>query len=88
MTDAAMKAEILTWSRARGAFAGVAITGGTLREDSDDNMALYGKAITNKQLVNQATAPAQARKLPATLAKWSPVEGRVRTTKAAARKKS
>jgi SH3 domain-containing YSC84-like protein 1 len=87
MTDAAMKAEILTWSRSRGAFAGIALTGGTLREDSDDNEALYGKAITNKQLVNQAAAPAQARKLPATLAKWSPAEGRVRTAKAV-RKKS
>ena len=42
-TDALMRAEILSWSRSRGAFAGIALKGATLRQDLDENEALYGK---------------------------------------------
>jgi SH3 domain-containing YSC84-like protein 1 len=56
-TDAALTAEILTWSRARGLFAGISLSGATLREDSDWNMELYGKSITNREVVTGKTAP-------------------------------
>ena len=50
-TDAQLTAGILTYSRARGAFAGVAFTSGTLRQDLDDNAVLYGSKIGNKELM-------------------------------------
>jgi lipid-binding SYLF domain-containing protein len=50
-TDAQMKAEILSWSRSQGLFAGVALEGATLREDLDDNAALYGKKLENRDIV-------------------------------------
>ena len=50
-TDAALTAEILTWSRQRGLFAGLSLSGATLREDSDWNMDLYGKKITNREII-------------------------------------
>ncbi|HXP84847.1 MAG TPA: lipid-binding SYLF domain-containing protein [Bryobacteraceae bacterium] len=63
-TDAAMTAEILTWSRARGLFAGLSLSGATLREDSDWNAELYGKSITNRQVITGSTEP------PASAAVW------------------
>ncbi len=63
-TDAALTAEILTWSRSRGLFAGVSISGATLREDSDWNEELYDKKITNREIVNAGPdAPASAASL-------------------------
>lgn len=60
-TDAAMTAEILTWSRSRGLFAGISLKGSTLREDKDWNKDLYGKEITNKDIITKGTAaPAAA----------------------------
>lgn len=56
-TDALLTAEILTWSRARGLFAGIALNGATLREDADWNNELYGKKITNKEIVTGGIAP-------------------------------
>jgi lipid-binding SYLF domain-containing protein len=56
-TDAFMTAEILTWSRARGLFAGVALAGATLREDSDWNTELYGRKITNREIITSTIAP-------------------------------
>jgi lipid-binding SYLF domain-containing protein len=56
-TDAAMTAEILTWSRARGLFAGISLSGATLREDSDWNYELYGHRMTNREIVTGNTAP-------------------------------
>jgi lipid-binding SYLF domain-containing protein len=50
-TDAALTAEILTWSRQKGLFAGVSLSGATLREDSDWNQDLYGKKITNRDII-------------------------------------
>ena len=59
-TDAFMTAEILTWSRARGLFAGVALTGATLREDGDWNNELYGRKITNREILSSTIAPPAA----------------------------
>jgi lipid-binding SYLF domain-containing protein len=59
-TDAQMSAEILSWSRTRGVFAGISLTGATLRQDLDDNAALYGERLTNRQIVREReTAPPQ-----------------------------
>lgn len=59
-TDAAMTAEILTWSRARGIFAGISLNGSTLRADEDDNMELYGKKLTNREILSGSVAPPAA----------------------------
>lgn len=50
-TDAAMTAEILSYSRTRGVFAGVSLTGATLREDDSANKDLYGKELSNKTIL-------------------------------------
>src|SRR5215831_15494572 len=73
-TDVALKAEILTYSRARGAFAGVSLEGSTLRPDNDANKHLYGKEVPAKQIVTEGTIPAprSAETLIATLDKSSP----------------
>lgn len=74
-TDVAMKAEILTYSRAKGAFAGVSLEGSTLRPDNDANKHLYGKEIAAKDIVlgGAMPAPPSASALIATLDKASPV---------------
>ena len=59
-TDARMTAEILTWSRARGLFAGIALNGATLREDEDWNSELYGKPLKNREIVSGTVAPPKA----------------------------
>jgi len=56
-TDAYMTAEILSWSRSRGVFAGVALNGATLRPDRNTNREIYGKDLDNKQIVTQELAP-------------------------------
>src|SRR5271167_873884 len=73
-TDASLRAEILSYSRARGLFAGISLTGSTLRPDNDANKNLYGKEIDAKDIVfNKAVpAPASAHLLIATLDKKSP----------------
>ncbi len=71
-TDAQMHAEILSWSRSQGLFAGLALEGATLRQDLDDNAALYGKKLENKQIVTTGVrAPKAAAKLLALLNKYS-----------------
>jgi lipid-binding SYLF domain-containing protein len=54
-TDAAMTAEILSWSRSRGVFAGVALEGATLRGDADANLDLYGTRLEMRQIVTGGT---------------------------------
>jgi lipid-binding SYLF domain-containing protein len=56
-TDITLRAEILAWSRSRGLFAGISLQGSTLREDSGENKDLYGKEITNKDIVRGTIAP-------------------------------
>jgi lipid-binding SYLF domain-containing protein len=73
-TDVTMRAEILTYSRTRGLFAGVSLEGSTLRPDGSANEKLYGKEIPAKDIVlhGRAKAPASARQLLATLNAKSP----------------
>jgi len=71
-TDAFMRAEILSWSRSRGVFAGISLQGATLREDLDDNNELYGKAYENKEILEgKVDVPAKASKLISLLDKYS-----------------
>jgi len=71
-TDLQMNAEILSYSRARGLFAGVALEGATLRQDLDDNATLYGKKLENRDIVtNGRAAPKSAASLMALLNKHS-----------------
>lgn len=63
-TDAAMRAEMLSYSRSRGLFAGVSLQGATMRPDVDANEELYGSKLTNKQILTGDTkAPAGAEKV-------------------------
>ena len=72
LTDAQMHAEILTWSRARGLFAGISLEGATLRPDEDWNTELYGKSVSNSNIVFGSTeAPASAAWLITVLNKYS-----------------
>jgi lipid-binding SYLF domain-containing protein len=67
-----MHAEILSWSRSQGLFAGVALEGATLRQDLDDNADLYGSRIDNKEIVSTSMhAPKAAERLTALLDKYS-----------------
>jgi lipid-binding SYLF domain-containing protein len=71
-TDATMRAEILSWSRSRGVFAGVSLQGATLRQDDDANKGMYGKKSTNREIVTgDVTPPQDAAPLLAALNKYS-----------------
>jgi lipid-binding SYLF domain-containing protein len=70
-TDALMSAEILSWSRSRGAFAGVSLEGATLRQDLDGNNELYSKAYTNRQIMTSGLECPSAAKLVGLLNKYS-----------------
>jgi SH3 domain-containing YSC84-like protein 1 len=56
-TDVTFRAEILTYSRARGLFAGISLAGSTLRPDNSANQALYGKKISAKDIVLKGAVP-------------------------------
>ena len=73
-TDAYMRSEILSYSRARGAFAGVSLEGSTLRPDSGANRALYGRSISAAEIIggSEVRAPSNADDLTAVLQKASP----------------
>ncbi len=74
-TDAQMHAEILSWSRTQGVFAGLALEGATLRQDLDDNADLYGRKLPNREIVNKSMhAPKAAARLREMLDKYSPRE--------------
>jgi lipid-binding SYLF domain-containing protein len=71
-TDARMTAQILTYSRQRGVFAGVSLKGSTLREDDGWNKAMYGREMHNKEIVLGSVAPpAGSQELLAALNKHS-----------------
>jgi SH3 domain-containing YSC84-like protein 1 len=74
-TDVTLRAEILSYSRSRGLFAGISLAGSTLRPDNDANTSLYGKKVNAKDVaLNGAVPPPpSASKLLATLNKQSPV---------------
>jgi lipid-binding SYLF domain-containing protein len=73
-TDIAMKAEILSYSRARGIFGGISLAGSTLRSDGGANKNLYGKELDAKQIVreNKVTVPSAAKPLIDVLEQSSP----------------
>jgi lipid-binding SYLF domain-containing protein len=73
-TDATMRAEVLSYSRSRGLFAGVSLEGSTLRPDNEANERLYGKKISARDVVLHGTvpAPAAAQELLSVLQKHSP----------------
>ena len=72
-TDAYMRAQILGYSRSRGVFAGAVFEGATLREDLDDNNDIYGKRLSNEEILLQrkAAPPGAARPLVNTLNRYS-----------------
>lgn len=71
-TDALMHAEILSWSRSRGVFGGIALTGSTLRVDDSDNAALYGKSVVHADILQgKIEAPPASDGLRSTLNKYS-----------------
>jgi SH3 domain-containing YSC84-like protein 1 len=74
-TDIVMQAEILSYSRNRGLFAGVSLEGSTLRSDGSANEKLYGKKLTAKEIIRggKVGTPVCARELVAALDKKSPV---------------
>ena len=73
-TDATMRAEILSYSRARGLFAGISLEGTSLRPDNDANKDVYGRALTARQIVTGApiTVPEWGRHLVSVLEKAAP----------------
>jgi lipid-binding SYLF domain-containing protein len=73
-TDAYMRSEILSYSRARGAFAGISLEGSTLRPDSGANRALYGRSISAAEIIegSEVQVPSKAVDLAAVLQKASP----------------
>jgi len=74
-TDAKFTAKILSWSRTRGIFAGVSLQGATLRQDGEANRDLYGRKISNRQIVDSSIKPpAGAAQLMAQLNRYSPRE--------------
>jgi lipid-binding SYLF domain-containing protein len=74
-TDAMMHAEILAWSRSRGAFAGVSLEGSTLRPDKDDNAKIYHHAVSQREILHGSVeAPASAADLFAALNRYAPAK--------------
>jgi lipid-binding SYLF domain-containing protein len=73
-TDVLMRAEILSYSRSKGLFAGVSLEGSTLRQDNGANESLYGRKITAREIVREGKAggPGAAQALLATLNQKSP----------------
>lgn len=73
-TDAYLRAEILSYSRARGLFAGISLAGSTLRPDNDANADIYGRKMTARQIVigGEAAIPASGQHLVRVLQKHAP----------------
>jgi len=73
-TDVVMRAEILTYSRSRGLFAGVSLEGSTLRSDGGANENLYGKKLSAEDIIakHMVRSPASSAKLLSVLNRKSP----------------
>ena len=76
-TDAQLHAEILSYSRSQGLFAGVSLSGAVVKQDENDNQKLYGRKVTAKQILIEGTVrtPRGAQTLDSALAKYSPKGG-------------
>jgi lipid-binding SYLF domain-containing protein len=76
-TDVTMKAEILSWSRSRGVFGGLALDGATLRPDEEANNSLYGAGVDPKAVVEGKVKNTPAgQQLTSTLMKYSPTKAK------------
>jgi lipid-binding SYLF domain-containing protein len=76
-TDAKMTAKILSYSRTRGVFAGVSLQGATLRQDLEENQRLYGRAYSNKTILQgHVPVPRAASELVSVLNHYSRMENR------------
>ena len=73
-TDVTLRAEILSYSRSRGLFAGISLEGSTLRPDNNANEKLYGKKVSGEEIVRQGVVhvPPSAQKMVSLLDKKSP----------------
>src|SRR6202047_1607909 len=73
-SDITLRAEMLSYSRARGVFAGISLEGSTLRPDNDANKRVYGKEVTSEDIITESRlhAPESAHKLLSRLQKASP----------------
>ena len=76
-TDVQLHAEILSYSRSRGLFAGVSLAGAVLKQDKDENQRLYGRAVSAKEILIDGTVspPEVAHQLDGALAKYAPKGG-------------
>lgn len=81
-TDAYMRAEILSYSRSRGLFAGISLEGSTLRPDNDATQDVYGRKLTARQIVmgGRVKTPTYGRNLIAALEKGAPRNESARST--------
>jgi SH3 domain-containing YSC84-like protein 1 len=76
-TDAELHAEMLSWSRARGVFAGIALNGAVVKPDQSANEQLYGHKMSNREILTSDMAvPPAAQRLVAELDRYSPHESR------------
>ena len=81
-TDALMHAKILSYSRSRGAFAGVTLNGATFRDDKDGNRELYGSELSEEKIImGGVKAPAEARTLYSILNRYSTAKGEASRTR-------
>ena len=73
-SDVALRAEILSYSRSRGLFAGISLEGSTLRQDGSANEKLYGHKLTAREIVRQSRVgvPASGQELISLLNRYSP----------------
>jgi lipid-binding SYLF domain-containing protein len=77
-TDVKFTNDLFSWSKSRGVFAGISISGATLRQDQDDNEALYGKRYTTAEVIQSGLQPpAEGSKLFSLLRSEVHREGRV-----------
>src|SRR5579859_634841 len=76
-TDAQLHAEILSYSRTRGLFAGLSLDGAVVKQDAEDNQKLYGRKISAKEILidGSVASPRSAGPLDSTLTKYSPRGG-------------
>ncbi len=76
-TDAQLHAEVLSYSRSQGLFAGLSLDGSVLKQDADENEKLYGRKVSAKEILIEGTVrtPVDARRLDGTLTKYSPKGG-------------
>jgi SH3 domain-containing YSC84-like protein 1 len=74
-TDVQLTADILTWSRSKGLFAGIALTGAVVKPDKNENAAMYGRDLGAREILEGNTKPpADAQPLVAELTRLSPHE--------------